>query len=429
MGRDLRDALRDYVRAMSKMVHLLSVLVLALSACDCPVPVGTPSARKKPVPPELKLPTELAEELMRPGPGAPRWAQNLEGHFPQPRWTWRLFEDASAPLRGDRLEPAFLLLQVKVTARLDTIQPDLKLVLEHPGTPRIAYDERDNRDTAHFLLRIPSLAKGERIALRVYDRDLKHLEYGGSAELLYAGELPLRVVTKQMIVELRGLAQEQVDALFAKRLRAFDVALARAGTPEPRPLAVDLGLGRSPIPELRSLAHEAAAIGGWGEPRLAAKLAKLAKLEASFEAALKKAVAESLAQLPARGAIVEAAGSLEVRVAAFEPKTSRVNLEIKNRGAEPVECSVRVSWIGKLTRFNLVDVQGATFPLKLARCTLPGATTAPETGSLAIPPAAKATAVLELDPRHAEGRTPATPALLRVGDSAHDDDARLLRLN
>ncbi len=420
---------------MSRLPVLCQLLPsLLLPGCDLCVPAPSPRAAAREVKQQLVAAAARAEiesvtlgaELLRPAPGAPSWARALDGHHPQPRRAWKLFAEASAALEAERLDEELVLLEVKVTRRCDEWSaPDLKLVVERAGRPRLVLDGPEDRDTATLALLRAGIAKGETLSIRVYDRDLTSLERVGAAKLGYAGQLPLRVVEQDVIAELRALPRARVEALLAERLREVKDALARARAPEPRPLAVDLGLGQSPIPELRTLAHEAAALGGWSEPRLAALVAKLAKLEARFEAALKKA----LAPLPARGTSVEAAGSLEVRVAAFEPKTSRLSLELKNRGAEPVECMVPVSWIGKLTRFNLVDVEAASFPLKLASCTRPGATVAPGTRTLAIPPGETMTAVLELDPRQAAGRTPAKPAFLRIGDSAHEADARLLRLD
>jgi hypothetical protein len=388
----------------------------------------------------------LAPELERPGPGAPAWARGLRAHHPQSGQPKALFQLASA-LRGEKLEDVLLLFEVHVTGRFDDFQaPDLLIVLERAGSPRVAYHEKDNRNTGYLSLRA-TLSRGDELSLLVGDRDATTVEKVGTARLTYAGELPIRVVEKDMTVELRALAREQVEAQLGERLSALDKALAAAAKPAPDPLAKDLGLRGSSIPALRALLEETAALAGWTEPRVATASGRTEQVERRFERAVKEALAAAAAKLPPPGEPVAVAVHEEpvigvpprqppipvrLRVVELDPACApranrpgpclQVTLEVENRGDRELRCDRGREQIGELAHFQVDYADGKVARLELKRCAAEGQQA--KAGPVAIAAGGKVRATFTNRDEVPEGK----PLLLRAGAGTFGERGRLLRL-
>lgn len=174
----------------------------------------------------------------------------------------------------------------------------------------------DDANTVTFLVPLVSLDPGQAVSVRLLDIDLQFDDAVDTLKATYRGTLPLSLATRGVKGDCRLVTREALEALLPPHLEATDAALAkarnafRASLDDRRPMSVD---GTLLAPQ-RSLAG-AAALVGWDDPRVAARVALIADLDREltaqwaevFEAARKKASGRDWATV--------AGGQLEVRFA------------------------------------------------------------------------------------------------------------------
>ncbi|MDP1915437.1 MAG: hypothetical protein Q8L14_04265 [Myxococcales bacterium] len=315
--------------------------------------------------------------------GLGAFAGTLERAFvPQLDDTWETF-------RG--LEPetmalpatTVVLCQVSVPRlRYDSFAgADLRVSLSVNGVSSGLVNGPDDADWA--LAGFPvTLARGDRMTLTVWDRDLTELELVGSGSVTLGATLPVTFTKSAFTATCRAVPEAMTLRRQETTMAHVDSAL-EALTPLPAVRLSAANLGR-PDRELRGLDDALNAAGtwqGWKRPVLAERLRKAAAIETQWTRAVAAEIADQLERLPPAGeAVVLQAGVTEVKVGALRCVRGKcaLALEIHNLSAEAIDRESSAVPEEAFDRAQLFSETGGIVEL-----TLPTATTRPDGGTFA----------------------------------------------
>ncbi|MDP3238236.1 MAG: hypothetical protein Q8N26_35920 [Myxococcales bacterium] len=186
-----------------------------------------------------------------------------------------------------------------------------------------------------------TLARGDRLSLTVWDRDLTELELVGSGSVMLGATLPVTFTKSAFTATCRGVPEAMTLRRQEMTIAHVDASLA-ALTPLPAVRLSAANLGR-PDRELRVLENALNAAGtwqGWTRPVLAERLRSAAALEAQWTRAVAAEIATQLERLPPAGQpVMLQAGVTEVTVGALRCVRGKcgLSLELHNLSAEALD--------------------------------------------------------------------------------------------
>ena len=175
----------------------------------------------------------------------------------------------------------------------------------------------DDANTATFLIPLASLDIGQPVVVRLIDIDLQFDDSIDTLRVPYRGTLPLSLATRGMKGECRHVAREALEAALPPYLAKADAALEKAlkdfhpSLTEHNPASVDAALTGPQGP-----LAQAAALVGWDDPRVAARVSRIAELDQAFAVEWGKVFDAALEKSASKDWTAVADGQLEVRVAA-----------------------------------------------------------------------------------------------------------------
>ena len=326
---------------------LRASLLLLLGLAACP--------REKEQTPAPKPPVVAAAPAAPPtiGPWGETLALTPDFCLPQERRApkvpdgAKLWKTLEAPLAVERIENALLLCHAQVT---DQVQwdgffgPDLlfELSLGHAPPVRLWGPE----DHWRMYVSVPrvTLARGDVIGLRAWDRDVSSKTEIGFVVITFDGTFPIHLkYTKDAIdyldVECRTMSEAQAIEGAKPRLRSLDLALDRIRA-EPDPHAINWGIDTpAGITWVKgnyggeTFRYPAGFIG-WEHPLMQERLARLKGLEEAWAHAKLEALAKLTASLPPVGGWTELTDGAALRVTklACGPAPGACTIGLETRG-------------------------------------------------------------------------------------------------
>lgn len=247
---------------------------------------------------------------------------------------------------------------------------DLRVALSVNGVASGLVNGPDDAD--HAMAGFPvTLARGDRLTLTVWDRDLTENELVGSGSVTLGAELPVTFTKSPFKATCRGVPEAMTLGRRETTIARVDAAL-EVLSPKPSVQLTAQNLGR-PDPELRELdeaLNGAAAWQGWKQPALAERLRRAQSVEAQWTRAVADEIASQLGRLPSAGApVVLQAAVVDVTVGALRCAHGRcaLTLEFTNLSDQPLErvaCEVPGE---AFDRAQLLSATGGLVELELPR--------------------------------------------------------------
>lgn len=291
----------------------------------------------------------------------------------------------------------------------------------------------DDSNFGSFLLPLVSLDPGAALSIRLVDIDVTFDDPIETVRVPYKGTLPLKFKGRVAEGECRLVTRDALEAAAGKHLVEADAALAKAaasGTADPLasdPVGVDEALARP-----RGALTAAAALLGWDDPRVAARLAREAEVARALEASWAAAFDEARKGALGREWAPVAGGALQVRVTAVrcgpglkayaginafppfrEADACAANLAVRNTGDQQIE--TRFANIGPLERMVVLDRRGASHPVEVGGLWIKGRGVDPPFDNLLAP--GREVEYVFLPDNEALIRKSRLPLLIRANDS------------
>ncbi|HEY3352235.1 MAG TPA: hypothetical protein VGQ83_03235, partial [Polyangia bacterium] len=254
---------------------------------------------------------------------APSWASSSASRFsgdevlaPQPASADDLFRAARRPFQGDVLESGLVLCRVHVLKKFDTFSAaDLLVELTLGKHPKVRLWGPEDHDVWTFGVPTVTLRQGETVLLKAWDRDVWSNELIGTVRERFAGDFPLTLESKHQTTECRVVDRAALGPLVGGAAQAIDRLLpAVERTVKPAPDRDGWGYPFAAVAQARRALTSAAALAGWAEPRVSARVQRLEQWEARWRAALAPTVARAAAALPPAGTRVALTRALSARV-------------------------------------------------------------------------------------------------------------------
>lgn len=334
-----------YTRRVAGRRSPLGLALLASLGCLCEAPEQPPVA--PPASPPIVPTAPIAD-----GDGArPSWAQRFEERpaGPRQRSSVAQLDDAPAvfaslePLTADPFE-GLLVCRVDVTRRQWDERGLFGRHVEADVTLHLRLGERTERvrgpeDTQSFHASVPgcTLSAGDTLGFRAVDRDLGFDESMESLELDFEGELPVSRVGRELVIDCRGASAEWAVARAAPGLEEVDAALTRLEAElRPEPTATRWTFPDHRVDEARRPLHAAAALLGWRDGHIAARVERAAALEVRWRRDVTELLERRARELPAPGA------PLSLGRAYPEVRVAEATCEAAGDGAEADDATCRV---------------------------------------------------------------------------------------
>lgn len=235
-----------------------------------------------------------------------------------------------------------LFCQVSVPSlRYDTFAgADLRISLSINGVSAGLVNGPQDADVV--LVTFPTtLARGDRVTMTVWDRDVFENELVGSSAITLGGELPPSFATGAFKASCRGLPEAMTLGRQAATIARVDTAL-EALTPLPAVRLTEQRLGK-PDDSLRELEDALASAGvwqAWKRPALAERLRNAAAIQTQWSRAVAAEIASQVERLPKAGEpVVLQAGVTAVTVGALRCVRGKcaLSLELQNLSAEALD--------------------------------------------------------------------------------------------
>lgn len=305
-------------------------------------------------------------------------------HTPQVRDGWELFRglgEESVPLPATTV----LFCQVSVpTFRYDSFAgADLRVSLSINGVA--AGDVNGPQDEDTVLVSFPlTLARGDRVTMTVWDRDVFENEFIGSGSVMLGEALPISFTKSPFKATCRAVPEAMTLGRQATTIDRVDAAL-QALAPLPPVQLTEQNLGR-PEALLRELDDALNAAGSWQQwkrPALTERVRRAQAVETEWSRAVVDEIATQVERLPkAPEPVVLQAGVTQVRVGALRCVRGNctLTLELENLSGEPLERATSSVPQEAFDRAQLFSVTGAIVELDLG-ARAPDAGLAPSTSA------------------------------------------------
>lgn len=289
--------------------------------------------------------------------------------IPQVRDGWELFRG----LGEERVAlPATTVLfcQVSVSSlRYDSFAgADLRVALTVNGVA--AGDVNGPQDEDVVLVSFPvTLARGDRVTMTVWDRDVFENEFIGAGTVTLGEALPMSFTKSPFKATCRAVPEAMTLGRQATTIDRVDEAL-EALTPLPPAKLSEQSLGR-PEQLLRELDDALNAAGSWQQwkrPALTERLRRAQAVDAQWSRAVVDEIALQVERLPkAPEPVVLQAGVTQVRLGALRCTRGNcsLTLELENLSTEPLERSSSSVPQEAFDRAQLLSATGAVVELDL----------------------------------------------------------------
>ncbi len=235
-----------------------------------------------------------------------------------------------------------LLCQVSVPSlRYDSFAgADLRVSLNVNGVALGFTNGPQDSDVA--LLSFPvTLARGDRVTLTVWDRDVTENELVGSGSVTLGSELPVAFTKSAFAATCRGVPEAMTVERQLRTLGRVDAALeVLSSLPSVRLTEQNFGRPDRELTELDDALDSAGAWQAWKVLALEERVRRAQAIEARWTRAVTDEIAAQLERLPKAGApVVLQSGVVEVTVGALRcvHGTCSLALELQNLSDEPLE--------------------------------------------------------------------------------------------
>lgn len=288
---------------------------------------------------------------------------------PQVREGWELFTGlGEAPVSLPAT--TVLLCHVSVSSlRYDSFAgADLRVVLSLNGV--VVGDAYGPQDADSVLVSFPlTVARGDRVTLTVWDRDVFENEFIGKSVVTLGEALPVSFTKAPFKATCRGLPEPMTLERQTTTLAHVDEAL-EALAPLPPVQLTESNLGR-PDERFRELDDALTTAGAWQpwkRPALSERLRRAQAVNTQWKQAVIDELTAQTKQLPsAAEPVVLQRGVMQVRVGALKCTngTCGLTLELENLSAEPLERVTTAVPQEAFDRAQLLSATGAVIDLDL----------------------------------------------------------------
>ncbi len=290
-------------------------------------------------------------------------------HVPQVRDAWELFRglgEEPVPLPATTV----LFCQVSVPSlRYDSFAgADLRVSLSVNGVA--AGDVNGPQDEDVVLVSFPlTLARGDRVTMTVWDRDVFETEFIGAGTVTLGEALPVSFTRSPFKASCRGLPEAMTLARQTTTMEQLDEALEALGPLPPVKLS-EQNLGRPDVlfRELDDALYAAGSWQPWKRPALAERLRRAQAVETQWKRAVVDEIAAQVSQLPqATQPVLLQAGVTQVQVGALRCVRGNCSLalELQNLSTEPLERSTTSVPQEAFDRAQVLSATGAIVELEL----------------------------------------------------------------
>lgn len=287
----------------------------SLSTTETTAPRGTPasSLRARPtwglrehLTPHAKVTSQYAPQLTNP----------LEAFL------------AATPLGPDFAEGT-LICRFQSFNKHDTFAgDDLHARVTFGATPEVANDGPEDGNLAFVSAPLVHLAKGERIAYQVFDRDVFGITAMSTSAVTFTG-IPVVAMDSGAAVECRGISGASLANAIATRAAAATITLAEIERSKPDETRADWGFPAEPLQRAERQIADTAALAGWDEPGVHERVGTLETLTARARTARE----ELFDRLYTSAGTTMKLGPMTVTVTEASAEPGRVPIAVKNAGA------------------------------------------------------------------------------------------------
>jgi hypothetical protein len=247
---------------------------------------------------------ETLGTLTRSEAAAPPWAADFERLAPQIGDAEDVFKALRKPEGEGPLEGALLVCRIHTSGNFDTFRgPDLGGSITVGKAKPISFTGPEDVWTTHLSVPLVHLKEKDRLKVSAWDRDVFETEHIGAAQQPWDGALPIYLQDTNMDVECRAMRRPAVEEAASEQLDRLDAILKKAPKLlKPDPDALHWGYLDTPLPEAQRQCTRSAGYIGWDDPRVQARIERMAELERAWEDVAAASVQKTLAKLPAVGA-------------------------------------------------------------------------------------------------------------------------------
>jgi hypothetical protein len=198
-----------------------------------------------------------------------------------------------------------------------TAPPDMEIAVAVGDEPALRGSGPSNEHVAHVTVPRVDLAKGEKVHVEVWDRDVTTLESMGRVSGAFAGTFPLKLSSEHFEVACAGLGPQPGEWQLTNNMLPFlDHGLKALAAPKAQEgQTIDAALDA--LRKLQRWFDEGAAYTGWADPRL---LARRARYHQAVQALVKRLAPQGL---EARAPASLAFGDLRAKVVGYGCHTAK----------------------------------------------------------------------------------------------------------
>jgi hypothetical protein len=221
----------------------------------------------------------------------------------------QIFRRYAEPKEVERLDDALLVCHIEALPKKSSSWqglsratliggPDLLVRMRVGAQPPMSLWGPENHWKSYISFPKVTVAKGERIEVAVWDRDMFGKESFGQVRETWDGHLPLVMKGRRFVLECRAMPLDDARAALHPRLQHIDRDLDAVDHAKVVLTAPYWGKPQGVVSRLTGMFYDnfryAAGFVGWDHPDIQARLERLKTIEAEWQTRARAAVAEVL---------------------------------------------------------------------------------------------------------------------------------------